>query len=252
MLAALLRGSDWSKIADYLSPVLFQVVPPLTMAQQIRILVANYRDKAKFSNIKLGLDNSLGALPWQMRLAPEFDQINKEKVEGLGFGERLLRVYFWQILTQPTAILDFRSKSWKSVDYGAGIWCPSPLYIEWDHQFITAIRKLYVGFYHGDDKILDESLDAIGLTPGKAALLRHFGPDQDAVAFDLAHFRSSFHDVFVACKHAKSRLHTNVLGLGAVLACLYEHLQLIGGTYDVRSAFFEAESFAKGQVGKFS
>jgi hypothetical protein len=136
-----------------------------------------------------------------------------------------------------------RSKGWDKKDDGTFLWNPAPLYIAWDGAFLTAIRQMYCGFYQGNDALLDEGLDAIGMTPGKAALVRHFGLDQARVSFDLAHFRSSFHEIFLACKEGKTRLHPNVLGLGAVLACLYEHLQSLGGTFDVRAAFLDAEKF---------
>lgn len=243
MLAALLRGTDWSKIAEYLSPVLFQVVPPLGMAREIQGLVANYREKAKFDDLRQKIDHQLSKLPWQIQLRQKSEKLGSEM--QLGLGDRLLRYYFWQILTQDSAILDLRHKSWTVTENGIALWHPSPLYITWDPKFIVAVRKLYTGFYHDDERLLDEGLESIGLKSGKTALLAHFGANQAKVVFDLAQFRSSFHDVFVACKASKSRLHTNVLGLGAILGCLYENLQTLGGDYDVRAAFYESEDIAK-------
>lgn len=247
MLSALLRGTDWSKVADYLSPVLFQIVPPLSMAKQVQTLVAGYRNKAQFVDLKTTLGRQLAETNWAIDLAPQGEGSSEgQDVRGstLPLGDRVLRLYFWQILSQDTAILDLRTKAWTERSPGVFGWDPAPLMITWDPDFLTAVRAMYRGFYQGDDALLDRGLEAIGLKPGKAVLLKHFGADQAKVAFDLAHFRSSFHDIFVACKDAKTRLHPNVLGLGAVLACLYEHLQSLGEAFDVRSAFHDADQYA--------
>lgn len=243
MLAALLRGTDWSKIADYLSPELFHVVPPLSMAKQVQTLVKSYRNHSEFGSLKISLGSQLAASNWGILVG---DRAPGEKIastEALSLGDRILRLYFWQLLSQPAAVLDLRSKGWEKREDGTYLWNPSPLYIAWDPDFLAAVRQMYRGFYQNNESLLDEGLDAIGMKPGKAALMQHFGLDQERVSFDLAHFRSSFHEIFLACKEGKSRLHPNVLGLGAILACLYEHLQLLAGTYDVRAAFLDAEKF---------
>ena len=251
MLAALLRGTDWSKIADYLSPVLFQVVPPLAMAKQVQALVTSYRDKDRFSGLVAELAPQILRLPLGIQLAAEVEDGPLQSAPPLGLGERVLRLYFWQILTQPVALLDLRSKGWAELPQTVYRWQPAPLLMAWEPDFITAVRQLYRGFYHEDEATLDQGLEAIGLKPGKAALIAHFGQDQTQVAFDLAHFRSSFHDIFVACKNAKSRLHPNVLGLGAALACLYEHLQTLGGSFDARAAYVAAEDWERsGDLGR--
>lgn len=250
MLASLLRGTDWSKVADYLSPVLFQIVPPLALAKQVQILVKSYRDKKQFENLKNTIGRDLTPTPWGITLdgasSGEVDPGNS----SLSSGDRLLRLYFWQILSQPAAILDMRNHGWQTASNGSYVWNPSPLFLAWDPEFVAAVRNMYTGFYQANGELLDQGLEAIGLKPGKAVLLNHFGENQDRIAFDLSHFRSSFHDIFLACKEAKARLHPNVIGLGAVLACLYENLQHLGGTYDVRAAFHDAEAYASRLAAK--
>jgi hypothetical protein len=241
MLAALLRGTDWSKIADYLSPELFHVVPPLSMAKQVQTLVRSYRNHSEFAALKSTLESLLKESDWGIVISDQTSGPQVSTRDSLSLGDRILRLYFWQLLSQPAAILDVRGKSWTKNDDGTYLWNPSPLYIAWDADFLTAVRQMYRGFYQNNEALLDEGLDAIGMKPGKASLVQHFGLDQERVSFDLAHFRSSFHDIFLACKEGKTRLHPNVLGLGAVLACLYENLQNIGGTFDVRAAFLDAE-----------
>lgn len=246
MLASLLRGTDWSKIADYLSPMLFQVVPPLAMAKQVQTLVTSYRNKPSFDALIKTLAPQLATLPLGIQLE-SFDidaSAVDPRVVEMPLGDRLLRLYFWQLLTQPVSLLDMRSKCWQAMENLNYSWRPSPLYVAWEPDFMEAVRQLYYGFYHDKEEIFDRGLETIGLKPGKAALIAHFGADQSQVTFDLAQFRSSFHEIFVACKEAKSRLHPNVLGLGAALACLYEHLQLLGGSYDARGAYLAAEQLA--------
>jgi hypothetical protein len=246
MLAALLRGTDWSKIADYLSPELFHVVPPLSMAKQLQSLVKSYRNHSDFAALKDTLGSLLSQSGWGIQIGDKVAQTKNPSTESLSLGDRILRLYFWQLLSQPAAILDVRSKGWKKNDDGTYLWNPSPLYIAWDDDFLTAVRHMYRGFYQNDEALLDQGLDAIGMKPGKAALMQHFGLDQARVSFEMTHFRSSFHEIFLACKEGKTRLHPNVLGLGAVLACLYEHMEILGGGYDVRAAFLDAEKLLAG------
>jgi hypothetical protein len=244
MLASLVKGSDWSQLTEYLSPVFFQIVPPLKMAQKIKSLCGGYLAPSRFREIVERLNLALERSPLPVRIVtsqPPSDLTmppSDTTGSGLTPGDVLLRLYFWQIFHLDEAILDLRAKAFPTARQIRD-WQPSPLFTSWDRGFLAAVRNLYQGFYVGPMALMDEALIVLGLYPAKDILLKHFGADQEHVTFTLSDFRSTFHEVFVACKHAKTTMHPDFLALGGMLACLYEHLEGLGGGYNVRHAFAE-------------
>ena len=240
MLSALVKGTDWSQLTEYLSPVFFQIVPPIGMAQKLKSMVSGYLSPVKFQEIAARVNGALETSRLNVRITNFSGDSLKSKVPTYGPetspGDVLLRLYFWQIFSLDEALLDFRSKAFPQPN-NVNIWHPSPLFTRWDPKFIIAARNLYFGFYTDRTDLMDEALSNLGLTAGKKVLLKHFGENQDRVRFEMASFRATFHEVFVACKQARSRMHPDFLALGGMLACLYEHLELLGGTYDVQQAF---------------
>ena len=72
-------------------------------------------------------------------------------------------------------------------------------------------------------------------------LRQHFGGDnQSAVAFELETFHATFHEVCVSCRDNGASLNRGFVTLGLLLTCLYETLELLGGTFDVWAAFEQA------------
>ena len=240
MLRAVVKGTDWSQLTEYLSPVFFQIVPPIGMAQKLKSMVSGYMSPSKFQEIAARVNGALENSPLNVRI----DNLNRVgmKVEipapgpEIKPGDVLLRLYFWQIFALDEALLDFRSKAFPQPQ-NVNAWHPSPLFTRWDPKFISAARNLYLGFYTDRTDLMDDALAHLGLTAGKSVLLKHFGENQDRVRFEMASFRATFHEVFLACKQARSRMHPDFLALGGMLACLYEHLEQLGGTYNVRQAF---------------
>ncbi len=55
--------------------------------------------------------------------------------------------------------------------------------------------------------------------------------------FEAKHFHATFHEVFVRCRDAGATLHRNFLALGLHLACLYDALESLAVTFDVREAW---------------
>ena len=86
-------------------------------------------------------------------------------------------------------------------------------------------------------------LAALGLAQAEGAIRSQFGEGQQhAVRFLLEDFQKKFQDVFVRCQETGSRIDTGFLSLGLYLATLYEHLEALGESFDVRAAFDAASA----------
>lgn len=155
-------------------------------------------------------------------------------------GDAALRLYFRQILRWDEVVVDLRAAAFRSS--GADLsWSPRPLWARWDPRFRDGLRELYRGFYAGDDQRFRAGLGALGMLAGEDVFRATFGgDDQRRVAFTVKGFQRTFHQVFVRCRDAGDELPGGVLPLGLTLGCLYQQLETLGGTYDVRAAF-EAE-----------
>ena len=250
LLGSLLRGTDWSQVTEYLSPVFFQVVPPLAMAGQVSTLAADFVNKHKFTKLCGDLGPALAQMHLPAPVPPgghAFAPASKlDQSAAKERGDLLLKLYFWQLLKAPTVILDLRQAAFcaASGPNDETIWQPQPLFITYEPAFLSGLRDLYLGFYLDDMARFDRALAALELRHAKQLFLMHFGEGQSDQRFDLAEFRSPFHRVFLACTDGKSRIHPNFLGVGAGLFCLYEHLEKLGGRYDVRAAFAAANGAA--------
>jgi hypothetical protein len=152
-------------------------------------------------------------------------------------GSAVLGLFFRQLFGSDTAVLDLRHGRFGERG-GHHYWQPRPLYVTWDPGFLSALRQVYLGFYGDRPAQLHEGLDQLGIACAQTVFTKHFQyPDQHAVRFRLGDFRSGFHDAFLRCREARAHLHPNFVALGVYLACLYEHLEWLGGTHDVATAF---------------
>jgi hypothetical protein len=98
-----------------------------------------------------------------------------------------------------------------------------------------AVRELYTAFYADNSPArLSAAFATLGIAPAASAFERAFGGDRKhAARFQLADFRTTFHEVFLGCLEARATLRPDFLTLGIAIATLYDHLELDGGTYDV-------------------
>lgn len=223
MLGRLLKGTAWSDFTGYLSPTFFEVVPVLAFAGRAKTLVSNYGDRKGFA-----VANAAAQQVWTMAR----DQPR---------GDAVLELYFAQLLRDDPVVLDLRHDAFEP--RGRLLeWKPAPLFVRFEPKFLAAIRHLYAGFYGDDDDTFDHGLKALGLTSAKDVMRAQFGGDQTHVTFRLATFRDTFHEIFERAKSAKAKLHPDFLPFGAYLACLYEHLEQLGGAYDARGAYLRAVS----------
>jgi hypothetical protein len=256
MLKRLLQGTEWSEVSSYLSPSFFTVVSPFKMAAKFKTLTKNFMTRDGFEDIAAMLQSRLELSNIPLHIDPkgspqdsppksetkESAATKEKKSTNARRGELLLRLYFTQIMHLPACLLDYRQSRFVA---GSGknlmTWKPTPLFVVWDGLFLDGVRRLYQGFYENDEQVLDAALASLGLDTAKKELLAHFGSRQDKVEFNLATFRSTFHHVFEAAKKGKRSLPADFLPFGAGLACLYEHLEGLGGTFDPRAAYFAAK-----------
>jgi hypothetical protein len=151
---------------------------------------------------------------------------------------RVVALYFHQILHGDTTLLDLRHQAFSTRH--PLTWRPASWIAEWEPSFIEALRQVYVGFYRDDPSGFRAGLKALNLSHAEDVFRQHFGDGQRAVRFEVKHFVSTFHQVFVRSRDARTTLHPDFLLLGLYLASLYDHLERLGVPVDVAAAFEHA------------
>lgn len=241
-----LKGTDWELLTDFISPVFFDVVPTLGMLRVFGRIVKDSTDRTEFRRVR---ESTHGVLRSKVNPTQE---VELQLVETLSantnlslltvdqrrqYGEMVLKIYFAQIFSNGTTILDLRSTAFQFPSE----WAPKPVFFAWDDDFRAGLRDLYCGYYTSDDVRLKSGLKSLQLMHAESILRSHFGEgEQNSVRFSLAHFKKSIHAVFVSCKENKARLHPDFFALGVYLLCLYENLESLNCPLDVKKAFQEA------------
>jgi len=244
MIGKLLRGTEWSQLRDLVSPTFFEVLPAGRLAGQVGELASNYGSRSGFKDARGTRADALAEAGLGVALDDDARALAKERPAGAdpareARGQRLLELYFHQIFHGQTTLLDLRPERAALDDDEVLRWAPAAMWITWKPDFIEPLRELYAGFYEDEDARFLAALDRLSIRPAEDTFRRQFGAgDQSAVSFDVAAFRDTFHEAFIRCRDAGAQLHPNFLALGIYLATLYLHLEELGGTFDVRTAFF--------------
>ena len=168
-------------------------------------------------------------------------------------GAQVLRLYFAQLLASGPILLDLRAETFSPKSdclrpSGVGEmarlqWSPKRLCFCLDEGFRSAVVAVYRGHYAGDAAEFRAGLADLSLSHAEDLFRQHFGMDTSAVRFSLVEFHKSFQHIFASCVEAKAKLHPHFVVLGIYLALLYEHLEKLGGSFDVRAAW-QAQSKA--------
>ena len=231
MLSKLIVWAEWSDVKELLSPQFFKVMSPRKIASLIKEMYRNFRDEDLFARAKaevaeLSEQRDLGLLIT--------DEPGPDPAPRIG--ELVLRLYFGQLFYGTTTLIDLRQKRFSSTE-GQPIWTPNRLVVEWDKDFIESVRALYRSFYAGDDPGFEQALAELHLQSVSELFRQHFGGgDQRAVSFSSEKFRATFREILSRCKEEGVELHQQFGVLGVYLGALYDHLESIGGVYDVRAA----------------
>ncbi len=237
LLARFVSGTEWSQFADYLSPSFFDVVPARALRRVLGSLTATSLRPRRVRAAKAERDQTLREAGLPLTLDPARRHPPRA---GLATGDVILSLYFHQLEHGPTALLDLRSTSFSSAD-GQLLWEPAGLVHAWAPGIREALSRLYRGYYGGDDAMFEAALRELALEPAREVFLAQFGTgDQRAVRFEMRKFHDSFHEAFVVCRDAGVELDGDFIALGIYLATLYEHLEALGGEWDVRAAWQRA------------
>ncbi len=248
IFAFLPRG--FSSLADYISPAAFDVVDwKAAIKKSARIskelLIGGRIDE-------LRRDLGANGLPRGVLFANGDSNINDSANDWPVPGERLLELYFRQILGHNRAFLDLRADRFET-DRATGVmfWRPNGLWVSFHSDFLQGMRLVYSGFYGNDGALVQLGLRQLGLTgdhldnDGQARLLglleEHFGAGRNGLMqFKISHFMESFDSLFLFLRDKRIKLSEDFLFLGVMLLTLYLHLESLGEAYDVRAAFMRA------------
>lgn len=167
-------------------------------------------------------------------------------------GEKILRLYFLQMMKAKRMLLDLRPKHFSGSN-GKFFWDPNGLWGELDSDFAEGIRLVYKGYYQNDDKLFIEGLEKSRLVKADWSIEKknevagvfktHFSNGRDEkVAFTMEGFQKSFTEIFKTLVKNKIKLDKNFLYLGIMLVTLYVSLSEIEGVYDVSGIFNSVDS----------
>jgi hypothetical protein len=245
MLAYLLKTTDLAALFRFVSADFFKVVPVgdlLALAKELR---RHGDDRATFGAACAALDARLVVGGLGPRVSADTERRGAEGEAGTRAAEAALDLFFFQIFSSETWVLDFRAAAFGAPESGAVTWSPQALWWAPSPAFREGTRELYAGFYSGDAPRFDAALGTLGLRAAKQPLEDHFGlGDQRAVRFELRTFQHTFASVFEACRRAGTSIPPEFAVLGIELLTLYEHLEQRGGVFDVRAAFDRAHAAA--------
>lgn len=239
MLGKYLEGIGLDELTSLLSPSFLHVVPTRRLIGAARELAHNYRDAVGYGRASSAMNASLHRSEWEIDVSTE-PRPTDARPTRRSDGRALIGLYFHQIFRSETAFLDLRRGRFAGSEPDSGVmtWHVSRLWMTWDHAFIGAIRDMYAGFYDGDDDRFEDALERLGLSPASDLFRGHFGGgEQRNVTFDIARFRHTFLEILEHCSEAGTTLHRNFIPFGIYLATLYDHLDDLGGRYDVRDVF---------------
>lgn len=246
MLKALLKGTELNQLLDVVSPAFWQVVPTRAVWGIGKQLIANHGDREGFAQAAERLRESLdpgimvGASTAESKLSlADCPPAHRQEV-----GERILRLYFSQLMHYETTLLDLRPERFTVIvdgDSARLVWNPKAYWLSWPAKFLGSLRDMYRGFYRDDEALFHQALEQLGLTSAKQAFVSHFGSKQDAVMFETKYLIDSLHQSFVCCRDAKQTLDGEFLALGFYLTSMYQSLEQLGAPIDVRTLFSELE-----------
>jgi hypothetical protein len=246
MLGKLLSGGEFGQWASFVTPAFFDVMPSKPLWQRFKGLVQGTRDPKSYAKAvrerQALLARSSLAVTLESPGARHESDLSTAGADAAMAPEaraaRVVALYFHQVLHGDTTLLDLRYPAFS--EQHPLTWRPAAWMATWEPAFIEALRQIYVGFYRDDTSGFRAGLRALNLSHAEDVFKRHFGDGQRAVRFEVKHFVSTFHQVFVRCRDARTSLHPDFLPLGLYLASLYDHLERLGVAVDVAGAFEHA------------
>ena len=249
MIGKILASGQLGKLASFVSPAFFDVMPAKALWARARGLLAGTRDHEAFRQAAAERAEWLArALP-EIELTPSRVPPPRDRGANVMTGAgtpspewratRVAELFFHQLFHGQVILLDLRGSAF-SVAADHLQWRPANWLARLSPEFSVPLRALYQGFYAGDDDLFRHGLAALSLTSCEDLFREHFGGDRARVTFRTVDFIDTFHQVFERCKQTGTSLHPDFLPLGIYLAALYDHLDDLAVAVDVASAFMRA------------
>jgi hypothetical protein len=160
-------------------------------------------------------------------------------------GSIILELYFNQFLNSEGLVLDIRARYFSSINNQV-YWSPNNTWYQFQESFRLGLINLYTGFYTDNDSLYSKGLSELGLSTGLSAkkeeelkklFNNHFGSTQTEVSFSTEAFNSSFSELFSFFIANEVEIKTDFIFLGIYLVTLYQTMEEIGGTHNVKEIF---------------
>jgi len=239
-------SSEWKSILS-LAPSALKMFPARDIAHQTLDLVSNGTDNTRFMSVLIRAQADLRAARVPLlvnrhrphgQLVPPLD-LKRPKRRWLG--QLALELYFTQLFRSDSVILDLSPSRLGVSGAGDAVWCPRPLYVHWDPDFLQGVRDLYAGFLLGEEQRFRNGIGQLGLGSAGGRLLQYLGEDdQRGVRFSVANLQSTLREISAARTKEDGTLHRNTIAFGLYVASLHELLESLELAFDVRSAFMRA------------
>jgi hypothetical protein len=254
MIGKILGSGQLGKLASFVSPAFFDVMPARALWSRGKTLLADTRNTNKIRELVTERAQTLSTSMPSLRLniplhvdTPQASASGRDRTVDAWRAAQVAELYFRQLFLdgrdgQPApSFLDLRATSF-TTDGKILVWSPAPWIAEWSPEFIRPLRDIYRGFYQHDDALFRHGLTQLKLAHSEDLFREQFGAGQDSVEFHVRAFIDVFQRVFERCKKHKTNLHPDFLPLGIYLAALYDHLQELGIAVNVADAFARATS----------
>ena len=238
MIGRILASGQLGKLASFVTPAFFDVMPAKALWSRARKLLAGTRDHEAFRHAVAERSSELAKLLPEVQMAQRPRTAASPGDDGV-HASRVVELFFHQLFHGRVTLLDLRPGSF-TADGERLLWHPAHWVAEFTPDFIAPLRALYRGFYTRDDAQFRQGLQALSLLPCEDLFRKHFGGDQAQVTFRTVDFVDTFHQVFQRCKQHGTSLHPDFLPLGIYLAALYDHLEDLAVAVDVSAAFDRA------------
>jgi hypothetical protein len=243
MIGKLLGSGQLGKLASFVSPAFFDVMPAAALWRRAKQLFAQSRDPAAFRHALAARAGTLRTSMPQLRLsdaaARESQPADAGPIDAPLRAALVTELYFRQLFEPGPTLLDLRASAF-SLAHGGLDWHPASWVADWSSDFIQPLRQLYRGFYERDEEAFHAGLSALDLSHSAELFRQQFGGGQAPMRFRTADFVQTFHQVFLRCKQHGTSLHADFLPLGIYLAALYDHLEELDVPVDVAAAFERA------------
>lgn len=236
-----------------MAPSAFAMFSATDIARQAFDLVSNAIESTRFMSVlvRAQVDLRSTGVPILVNQHRDYKHMiapsDLKRPQRRWLGQVALELYFTQLFRSDSAILDMSLSRLGVSDAGGAVWYPLPLYSEWDPDFLEAVRDMYAGFFLADEQRFGGGIKQLGLGSAGGRVLQHLGGvDQRCVRFRVAELQSTLREVSAARTNDDGPVHRNLMALGIYVTSLYELLEYLDLTFDVRSAFMRVH---RGQLG---